>query len=85
MSLKELRKEVQKYVTEDVVKQVYFYCNNEDKNGLFPDEVDLIEFAERLVAVIGRDIAKAEAEVCVEIVSNLNPEVGKRLRELRLK
>ena len=47
MSLKELRKDVQKYVTPDTVKQVYFYCENRDKDGLYPDEVDLIEFAER--------------------------------------
>lgn len=36
---------------EDLVKQVYFYCENKDPQGLYPDEVDLIEYTSRLLAV----------------------------------
>lgn len=37
---------------EDLVKQVYFYCNNKDPKGLYPAEVDLIEFTAKLIAVL---------------------------------
>jgi hypothetical protein len=83
MSLRELRKDVQKYVTEETVKQVYFYCENKDKNGLYPDEVDLIEFAERLVAVVGKDIARAERKECIKVVEKLNRDVANALSNAR--
>jgi hypothetical protein len=37
---------------EDLVKQVYFYCDNKNPNGLYPAEVDLIEFTAKLIAVL---------------------------------
>jgi hypothetical protein len=37
---------------EDLVKQVYFYCDNKDPKGLYPAEVDLIEFTSKLIAVL---------------------------------
>jgi hypothetical protein len=34
------------------VKQVYFYCENKDPTGLYPDrDIDLREFASKLLAV----------------------------------
>lgn len=36
---------------EDLVKQVYFYCENKDLQGLYPAEVDLLEYTSRLLAV----------------------------------
>ena len=36
---------------EDLVKQVYFYCENKNPNGLYPAEIDLIEYTSRLIAV----------------------------------
>jgi hypothetical protein len=37
---------------EDLIKQVYFYCENKDPNGLYPDrDIDLREFASKLIAV----------------------------------
>jgi hypothetical protein len=83
MSLRELRKDVQKYVTPDTVKQVYFYCENKDKDGVYPEEVDLIEFAERLVAVIGKDIARAERQECIKVVESLNRDVARALSQAR--
>jgi hypothetical protein len=83
MSLKELRKDVQKYVTPEVVKQVFFYCDNSNQNGLLVDEVDLLEFSERLVAVIGKDIAKAERMECIKFIENLNKDVARALRDRR--
>ena len=37
---------------EALVKQVYFYCKNDNPKGLYPtEEIDLMEFAARLIAV----------------------------------
>jgi len=36
---------------EHLVKQVYFQCNNKNPDGLYPVEVDLVEFSEKLIAV----------------------------------
>jgi len=36
---------------ENLVKQVYFQCNNKSPDGLYPVEVDLVEFSEKLIAV----------------------------------
>lgn len=83
MSLKELRKDVQKYVTLDTIKQVYFYCENKDKDGLYPNEIDLIEFSERLIAVIGKDIARAERQECIKVVEGLNKDVARALSQAR--
>lgn len=83
MSLKKLRAEVQTYVTPEIVKQVYFYCDNTDKNALIVDDVDLLEFAERLIAVVGRDIAKTERLECIKLVESLNKDVGRALRDRR--
>jgi len=37
---------------EDIVKQVYFRCRNNDPDGLYPVEVDLIEFSSKLIAAL---------------------------------
>lgn len=80
---KELREEAQKFVNEDLIKQVYFQCNNQLKDGIFPDEIELIEYSEKLILVVGKDIAKAEREECLKIVESLNPEIARVLRERR--
>ena len=36
----------------ELVKQVYFYCENKNPEGIYPtEEVDLLEFATKLIAV----------------------------------
>lgn len=59
---------------EDLIKQVYFYCENKDPNGLYPTEdIDLREFASKLLAVYEARKTKAEAPVC----SLLAPSIHK--------
>lgn len=79
----DLREEAQKYVNEGVIKQVYFQCNNLLKDGIYPEEIELIEYSEKLILVVGPEIAKAEREECLKIVEALNPEVARVLRERR--
>jgi hypothetical protein len=36
-----------------LVTQVYFFCNNNDAQGIYPtEEIDLLEFTQKLLAVI---------------------------------
>lgn len=49
---------------EQMVKQVYFYCKNKNPNGLYPTEdIDLIEFAQKLIAVYEANRWKSAAEL----------------------
>jgi hypothetical protein len=78
-----MREEAQKFVNEELIKQVYFQCQNQLKNGIFPDEIELIEYSEKLILVVGKDIAKAEREEILKILDNVNPEIAKLIRERR--
>jgi hypothetical protein len=80
---KELREEAQKFVNEDLIKQVYFQCNNQLKDGIFPDEIELIEYSEKLILVVGAEIAKAERREILKILDAVNPEVANLIRERR--
>lgn len=80
---KELREEAQKFVNEDLIKQVFFQCGNSMPNGMYVDEVELIEFSEKLILVAGKAIAKAERDEIVKILDTVNPEVAKLIRERR--
>jgi hypothetical protein len=68
-------------MNEETAKQIFFYCEPRPGAAL-ADEVDLLQFAEKILAVESPLIAKREHERCVEIVSNLNREVGKVLERL---
>lgn len=81
--MENLREEAQKYVTEDTIRQAYFQCNNNLKDGIYPEEIELIEYSEKLILIAGAQIAKAEREECLKIVEALNPEVARVLRERR--
>lgn len=80
---KEMREEAQKFVNEDLIKQVYFQCNNQLKDGIFPDEIELIEYSEKLILVVGAEIAKAERREILKILDAVNPEVANLIRERR--
>jgi hypothetical protein len=79
----ELRQDAQKYVNEELIKQVYFQCGNQIKDGIYPDEIELIEYSEKLILTAGQAIAKAEREEILKIVDALNPEVARVIRERR--
>ena len=42
---------VDKETFEEFVKQTFFYCTNKNPEGLYANEVDLLEFSARLIAV----------------------------------
>lgn len=67
-------------LSDDMIKQVYFYCEN--KGGPV-GEVDILDFARKIEAVITPTIKLQEHQRCVKIVMDLNSEVAKKLHSLR--
>lgn len=75
-------------MNEDLVKQIFFYCKNNDPNGLYTDptdeSLDVLEFARKIEAVLKFSIRDEEHRRCVEIVKSMNPNVARVLEEKRL-
>ena len=72
-----------KYLTEETIKQIFFYCDVHEPDALIADEVDIVQFSNKLLAYAHPHLAKAEHERCVAIVAELNPEVAKALEHQR--
>lgn len=70
-------------LSEEEIKQIFFYCDNKDPNGFYANDVDIIEFANKVAAVAIIDGARKERQHCVEFVRTLNVEVAKALEEKR--
>lgn len=70
-------------IDEDLVKQVFFYVDDKDPKGVYADNANLLDFAQKFYAVIRRDIAREEHKRCVEIVSHMNREVSRALETQR--
>lgn len=70
-------------IDEQLVRQVFFYVDDKDPKGIYADNVNILDFAQKLYATIRRDIAREEHKRCVEIVSHMNREVSKALETQR--
>ena len=66
-------------LTDDLIQQVFFYCENNNPDGCYADDVDIFEFGKKLEAVLTPMIRKQEHLRCVGIVNNLNREVAAAL------
>jgi len=71
------------YLNEDLIKQVFFYCDEKRRDALIADEVDIVQFAEKLEAVLVPMIKREEHQRCVTIVGHMNTEVAKGLASQR--
>jgi len=71
------------HLNEELVKQVFFYSDEKRKDALTADEVDLVQFAEKLEAVLRPLIAADEHKRCISIVANMNREVANGLASQR--
>jgi len=67
------------HLTEELVKQVFFYSDEKRPDPLIADEVDILQFAEKLEAVLRPLIAAEEHKRCVSIVAHMNREVANAL------
>jgi len=67
------------HLSEELVKQVFFYSDEKRPDPLIADEVDILQFAEKLEAVLRPLIAVEEHKRCVTIVAHMNREVANAL------
>ncbi len=70
-------------LNEELVKQVFFYSDEKRKDPLIADEVDIVQFAQKLEAVLRPLIAAEEHKRCVMIVAHMNREVASNLANQR--
>lgn len=70
-------------IDEDFVKQVFFYVDDKDPNGVYADNVNVLDFAHKLYAIVRREVAREEHARCVDIVSHMNREVANALNTQR--
>ena len=72
-------------INEDLIKQIFFYCDNNDPNGLYTDPqgepLDIVEYARKIEAVISDSVRLKEHARCVEIVRSLNKDVARVLED----
>ena len=71
------------HLSDELVKQVFFYSDEKRPDPLIADEVDIVQFAEKLEAVLRPLIAAEEHKRCVIIVANMNREVALGLQSQR--
>jgi hypothetical protein len=70
-------------LNEEIIKQIYFYCDEKLPNAIYADEVDIIQFAEKIAAYVAPMVAAREHRRCVEIVRDMNKAVAEALENQR--
>ena len=71
------------HLSEELVKQVFFQSDEKRQDPLIADEVDIVQFAEKLEAVLRPLIAAEEHGRCVKLVEQMNPECAWNLSKRR--
>jgi hypothetical protein len=72
-------------LSEETIKQIFFYCDEKLPDAIYADEVDIIQFAHKIAAYVAPVVAMKEHQRCVQIVTDMNREVGNALNNQRPK
>jgi len=76
-------------LTEHDLKMVLMDCKCQspnspvDPNGLYTDNLDILEFGRKVEEKVARMYARKERELCIEFVQSINPLVALALTEKR--
>lgn len=70
-------------LTDAKIKELFLECNNKNPDGLYADDVDLLEFGRKLEAEARQEAILEERGECVKFVKSLNHEVAKALEDWR--
>jgi hypothetical protein len=70
-------------LSEELIKQIFFQSDRPRRDALLADEVDIVQFAENVIAVARHEIVKQEHARCVAIVKDMNRAVGEALENQR--
>jgi hypothetical protein len=68
-------------LTTDQIKAIFLECNNKDPDGMYADDVDILEFAKKLETFLGAESARREQAKCITFVRSLNVEVARALED----
>jgi hypothetical protein len=70
-------------LTDVQIKAIFLECNNKDPDGLYADDVDLLEFGRKLETEARQQAITEERDTCIKFVRTLNSEVAKALEDWR--
>ena len=70
-------------LTNEEIKQIFLQCENKDPNGLYANDVDILEFGRKLEQKAREDGSKEELFECIKFVRSLNTHVADALKEKR--
>jgi len=66
-------------LSEETVKQIFFYSDKPRKDAILANEVDIVQFAHNIAKFVKKQHAIDEHARCVKIVKDMNPEVARAL------
>ena len=72
-------------LSEEEIKQIFFYCDEKLPDAIYADEVDIIQFANKIALYVAHNVAMKEHQRCVQIVNDMNREVANALNSQRPK
>jgi len=72
-------------LSEETIKQIYFYCDEKLPNAIYANDLDIIQFAHRIAEFVEPIIAAKEHQRCVKIVNDMNHQVASALNTQRPK
>lgn len=70
-------------LTDAKIKELFLECHNKNPDGLYADDVDLLEFGRKLEEQVRQEAIQEERATCVKFVKSLNSEVAKALEDWR--
>jgi hypothetical protein len=70
-------------LTDVQIKAIFLECNNKSSDGLYADDVDLLEFGRKLEIEARQQAIIEERDACIKFVRTLNSEVAKALEDWR--
>lgn len=66
-------------LNNDQIKKLVMDCESRNPEGLYPVDLDVLEYTEKVSAIV----REQEHARCCEIVRNLNTEVAKVLERMK--
>lgn len=68
---------------EERIKTIFMSCTHKNPEGVYADEVDVVEYAKAVEKYAREAAIKKERDACINMVKTLNPEVAKALADYR--
>ena len=68
---------------EGLIKTIFMHCTHKNPDGIYADEVDVVEYAKAIENYVREVAIKEERDACINMVKTLNVEVAKALADYR--